>query len=201
MNPPPPAKTHFRIKKRYVFLVVVLALVWAGIIGVTGFFRLSSETTALRESLMKGQIGLLDKKITVHVGGFTTALVRLGVQFFKVPPEARAAISSIRGGEVGIYKLTQQPEAIDSKAIFQAADEALALKGWERVVGVSKEGELVAIYLPHKGVAPEHMRCCLMVLHGQDLILASARGNVASLMELAQPHLKLHEKIEHLAQR
>jgi hypothetical protein len=152
--------------------------------GVASYFRLSSETTALRRSVMASVPGHWDKKIAVNIGYFTMGLVRCGTHFIKMPPEPRAAMNALSGAEVGVYKLQEEPQAADARAIFASADKAMQRRGWERIVGVAKERELVAVYMPRKGLSLEHMRCCVMVWHGRELVVASARGNLAPLMDL-----------------
>src|SRR5258708_6158388 len=66
------------------------------VIGVTSYFRLSSETNVLRESVMGCVNGQWNKRIAVHVGILTTGLVRAGSHFFKLAREPRAAFDSIR---------------------------------------------------------------------------------------------------------
>ena len=139
------------------------------------------------------------KKITVHVGFFTTGLIRFGSQFFNVPPEARAAIDSVRGGEVGIYTCRQEPASFDRGAIFAAADKSMKAHGWARVVGVAQNNQLVAVYMPRKTISTSNVRCCVMVLDEQKLILASAHGNLEPLLRVAGDRWNVSEVSQHLA--
>src|SRR6516164_9323126 len=99
MNPSDQNLPMFPIRKRYVVLLILMTMVCIPVIGVTGYFRLSSETKALRESFVDAQTGEMDKKIALSVGWFTTSLVRLGVSFAHVPPEARAALESVHSAD------------------------------------------------------------------------------------------------------
>jgi hypothetical protein len=147
-------------------------------VGVAGYFRLGSETTALRRSLMGSVAGEWDKKFAVHVGSLTMGLVRTGSRFVNLPPEPRAALEALHGAEIGVYKLREEAAPVDYRAIFLAADRAMKARGWERVVGVARGDEFVAVYIPRNGVLPGKMACCLAVLQERNLVVGSARGNL-----------------------
>jgi len=178
--------------------VVLLSL---GVIGVTGYFRLSSEAAALRSSLMKSVPGTWNRKIAVHVGGLTMAVLRHGLRFVNLPPEPRAAIEALHAAEAGVYQLQPERPCIDRGAIISATDKVMAARGWDRAVGVANEDDLVVVYLPRKGVSAEKMKCCLLVLHGETLVVASARGDLEPLMGIARDRLDLRREKHHLAQR
>jgi hypothetical protein len=189
MNSTEPLKHGFRFRKRYVAAIVIVCLPLFCAIGVTGYFRLSSETRALRGSLMRLTPGAWDTKFAVHVGSLTMGLVRIGSSFFKLPPEPRAALDAVHGAEVGVYRLKQERLSVGSSAILASADKAMKARGWERVVGVAEGHELVAVYIPRKGVQATKMKCCLMVLQGRELVVASTRGNVEPLLQIARKRL------------
>src|SRR5690349_12373439 len=97
--------------------IVVLSLLFAfglAVVGITGYFRLSNEAAALRESALGSLEVPWNRKINVHIGFFTTGLVRMGAQFFKLPADAQAGINSIRGAEVGVYDLQGTAGVADS---------------------------------------------------------------------------------------
>ena len=189
MNATEPLSPAFRFRKWHAVVLAMLCLPLFCAIGVAGYFRLSSETTALRKSLMSSATGGWDKKFAVHVGSLTLGLVRAGSRLVKLPPEPRAALEALHGAEVGVYRL--QPEAlpVDHLRSLLAADGAMKARGWERIVGVAREQQLVAVYIPKKGLSPEKMACCLVVLQERELVVASARGNVRPLLEIAAKRL------------
>jgi len=181
------------------YYVLAAFVVFAGscALGVVGLFHLSSEATALRETMMNAVPGQWDKKIALRVGVITTALVRGGSRFFHLPPEPRAALDALHGAEVGIYNLREEPGYVERGAILTHADKAMAERGWDRVVGVVEEHELVAVYMPHKGISPRRMKCCVAVFSGKDLVLVSARGNLEPLLAIAEKHFD-HDARHHL---
>jgi len=193
---PPPE----RFRKRYVVAPAFVFLLCCCAWGAAGYFRLGSETSALRASLMGSVGGRWNKKIAIHAGGLTMGLVRAGSRLFHLPPEPRAAIEALHGAEVGVYKLQQAPLSVDHAAILSAADKAMARRGWDRMVGVAKENELVAVYVPRKGISPGRMRACVMVLHDRDLVVVSARGNLKPLLEIANKRFEVSGKRQFFAQ-
>jgi hypothetical protein len=136
--------------------------------------------------------GKWDNKVTLHPGFFTSALARAGARFFKLPPEAQAAISSMRGFEVAVYKNSQATaDWVDTGAVLARADDAMSARRWDRVVGVSRDDKLVAVYTPRRGVTANSIRCCVLVLHRNDLVVAGANGKLEPLVEVAQRHLEV----------
>lgn len=162
-------------------------------IGIAGYFRLSAATQALRSSVIESVPGQWDKRFAVHVGGLTLGQVRLASRCFSLPPEAKAALEALRGAEVGVYRLQTAPSALDHPAMFAAADESMKRRGWERIVGVAQGKQFVAVYMPSDLCTAKRMACCVAVLNEQDLVVASARGNVKPLLEVATQHLQGHD--------
>jgi hypothetical protein len=187
--PLPPAR-HTGLRAGHVVLVTLLGIFFLCIVGVVGMFRLSSETAVLRQSMMSCVIGGWDKKIALRFGVFTTGLVRAGARCVNLPAEARAALESLRGVEVGVYSLTGQIARWDGGEALKKADKALAARGWERAVGVLQGRELVAVYVPHKPGWGGRLKCCLMVFNGHELVVASVSGNPGPLLSLAEEHLR-----------
>ena len=201
MNSLPQSNSAPRLQTGHVVLLACFALLVLCIVGVTGYFRLSSETAALSSSIRKAVPGTWHKKIAVNVGGFTVAVVRHGLRFVRLEPEPRAAIEALRGADVGIYDLRQQTAGVPDPSVLLATDKAMAARGWERVVGVAEKEDLVAVYMPRKGLSARKMKCCVMVLHGTTLVVASARGNVEPLLAIARDHLGQRIEERHFALR
>jgi len=180
----------FSMRTRDIVLGILLLWFAGAVIGVVSFFQLSSEASALTESVTGGSANWR-KKIALNAGFFTTGLVRAGSRFVKMPPEPRAAFDSIRGAEVGVYKLEQSAGWLNPNAVLARADQAMSARCWDRVVGVSREHELVAVYVPHRGLSAARMKCCVLVLQDRDLVIAGASGNLEPLLELAQTKVDL----------
>ena len=198
---PPFFPAPSRVRAGYIVLGAIVLFLMMCAIGVVGMFQLGSEATLLRKTLMSSVAGIWDKKIAIRVGGITTALVRGGSRFFNLPPEPRAALDALHGAEVGVYNLREEPGYVERGPILTRADKAMAARGWDRVVGVVQENNLVAIYMPHKKASAGNIRCCLMVFSGRDLVVVSARGNVEPLLALAEKHIEPDLKRSLLAWR
>jgi hypothetical protein len=182
-------RRRFRVRPGYVVLGVVLCLPLLCVIGITGYFRLSAAPQTLRSSVMEAVPGQWHKRFAIHVGGMTLGLVRLGSSFFNLPPEPKAALGALHGAEVGIYKLQNAPSALDYSAVFTATDKAMKGRGWERIVGVAQGRQFVAVYMPRNLKSLKRMACFVAVLNQRDLVVASARGNVQPLLDLAMQQL------------
>ena len=182
-------RRNLRVRAGYAVLALMLGLPTLCAVGIAGYFRLSSATKALGTSVMDSVPGQWDKRFAVHVGGLSLGLVRWGSSFFDLPPEAKAALEAVHGAEVGVYKLEDSPSTLDYSAVFTSADKSMRRRGWERMVGVAQRGQFVAVYVPRHLDTLKRMACCVVVLNEQNLVVASARGNVASLLDLAMQHL------------
>lgn len=189
-NSLPPRQPSPGVRAGFVVLGVMVLFLAMAVLGVAGLFRLSSETTVLRKTMMSSVAGTWDKKIAIRVGFLTTTLVRCGSRFFNLPPEPRAALEAVHGAEVGVYHLQEEPGSVERGAILTRADKAMAARGWDRIVGVIQEHDLVAVYLPHKRVSLHNLRCCVAVFSGRDLVVVSARGNLEPLLALAEQHVE-----------
>lgn len=186
--------------RNVVFLTLLFACLLT-VVGVTGYFRLSPETAGLRQTVLESLPARPDKKIALHVGFFTTGLARIGSRFFKLPQEAHAGIESVRSAEVGVYKL-HGTAGVDTGTILARADQVMSARRWDRVVGViSAKNELVAVYMPRRGLSSSGMKCCVLVLKDQELVVAGATGNLEPLLEIAQQHIHLDDAVQHFALR
>lgn len=152
-------------------------------------FQLGAETEALRAGMIGATHGRCEKKLALHVGMFATALVRAGSRFFTMPPEPRAALDSIHSVEVGIYEVQGNSAPVDAGAVLASTDKAMAARGWDRVVGVVHDHQVVTLYVPRRGISLRGLKCCLLVLQGRNMVLVSAKGNVEPLIALVQSKL------------
>jgi len=197
-SPPPHSRTSTLSNGFFVVSALLFVFVMC-IVGVTGYFRLSSETAALRTGVMSTVPGVWDKKIALHVGWLTTTVIRTGSRLFNLPPEPRAALDALHGAEVGIYKLQHDPGSLDFPAFFASSDRTMKSQGWDRVLGVAKDHQFVGVYFPHRKVSLKDVKCCVVVLQGRDLVVASVTGNLEPLLKLAENRPEFREFREHLS--
>src|SRR5437016_719880 len=129
-------------------LVLALSLL---LYGVTSFFRLSRDARCLRNSLTgatEAQSVSLTKRLELSIGALSFGAFRAGLSLVPLQQEVRAALGAMRGAEVGLYDLGASWTELDRGIILEAADRAMAARGWDRLVGVTKARELVAVYIP-----------------------------------------------------
>jgi hypothetical protein len=179
-----PAPIARRFKKRYVFIAAVLVLFCLSARAVTGYFFLGSASSALRNTV-KARAGGCEKKFAVRLGWITTGLIRYGSSFVHLPPEPRLIIDTLHRLEVGVYKLPSGGEDIQRAQILTDTDAAMTKRGWDRIVGVVHQEQVVAIYAPHRGLSGSNIECAVLVLNGRDMVVAAGQANPAPLLELA----------------
>ena len=181
----PPAK---RIWLRCILAVLLLLSVVIAV-EVVSCLHLSSDTRALRNSLIKSSGVEWRQRIALHAGGLVLSTVRAGLSFVNLDAGARAALQSVRGAEVGVYQLPVGAKPPDRAVLLAAADAAMTARGWDRVVGVMDGSDLVTVFLPGEIASARRMKCCLMVFDGQEMVVVSARADLEPLFKyaLAQP--------------
>jgi len=139
--------------------------------------------------------------IGLNVGSATFGVVRTGLLFARLDPEARAVVQAVRGVEVGIYELKPGAKVPDSVAMLAAADKVLNARGWERVVGVLEREDLVGVYVPGDAGSASKVKCCVLVFDGRQMVLVSAKADVEPLLECLRNQSDLRGKLRSLAAR
>jgi hypothetical protein len=170
-------------------------------LGAASYLHLSSDTRALRNGLMKASGVEWRQHLGLNLGGLTLGLVRAGLSLAPLDAQARAAVQTVRGVEVGIYELTAGTKPPDCAAMLAVADTVLNARGWERVVGVLDGGELVGVYVPGAAIAARQMKCCVLVFDGRQMVLVSAQADVEPLWECLRHQTDLRGKVRSLAAR
>jgi hypothetical protein len=177
--------SQFPIRTRHAVLTIVVATPLLFGVWIASFFLLSSDAAVLRDSVLNNISGSADHKITLHAGGVTVALVRAVTGRFHVPPEPRAVLETLHSAEVGIYTIKASEPSL-RRTVLAKADEAMTKRGWIRMVGAIERGNLVAIYVPERSLSLTRMKCCVLVLNEDRLVIASGSGNLQPLVSLAQ---------------
>jgi hypothetical protein len=152
---------------------------------VTGFLRLSRDAQELRDTLTGSADSDWVKRIEVSIGPISTALVRAGCFFVELDPEVAAAVQAVRRAEVGVYQWAEPGEKGDRAMLLTYADEAMAQRGWDRLIGFVQKRQLVAVYVPRGESSARDARACVAVLTDQELVVVSARANLEPLLQLA----------------
>lgn len=162
------------------------------ILGLTSYLRVGRDVKALRDSLRASAAVRWDKKIEVNVGAFTLGVARACLSFADsdLDREARKALGALRAAEVGVYHLRDRRRRLDNAALLSAADEAMAARGWERLVGVSERRDLVAIYVPRDARSERDIKACMAIVNNREVVVAAGRGDLEPLMDLALRELQ-----------
>ena len=180
-------------------LVVVFAIYGVATLGVVqaiSFFRVSSDSRALRECIIGADAPSWHKKAEVSPGVVSLGLARLGLSFVEgIPQEARTALQALRGAEVGVYERSVGGDMGPRSSMLAAADRAMAARGWERVVGVVERRDVVLVYVPRDLRAGRQARVCVAVINERNLVVAMARANLAPLLRLAQEAFSRAERL------
>jgi len=208
MNPPPvPLAIKPPAKRQWLWLILVIILLplipLGGLaLGVASYFRLSSDTRALRNELTRASGTEWRKQIGLNIGDTTLGMARGTLWFIKgIDRDVQMALRAVHGVEVGIYELDSASKAPDPAAMLNAADKAMNNRGWERVVGVLDNGQMVCVFVPAKISSANQMKCCVAVLEDRKLIVVSAKADPRPLVELARNKSDWPAKFPALAKR
>jgi hypothetical protein len=153
------------------------------VLGVLSYFHLSSDTRAVRREITRASGVEWRQQIGLNIGSLTMSAARAGLAFVPLEPEARAALRSVRGVEVGVYEQAAGLEQADREAMLAVADRVLNARGWERVVGVLEGKSMVGVYLPAKVTPASRMKACVVVQEGRQMVVVSAQANLEPLLE------------------
>ena len=176
-----------------VILIGIVLLPIALVVGAVACFLPGGEVRALRHSVGQALGSAPDRRIEFAVRAPVLSLARLGLRFADVPPEARTALASIRGVEVGIYETHGARSREDRARLLPLAESAMNRRGWDRVVGVLDGEAVVAVFMPRQGSSPHDLRLAVMVFNPEQTVVATVRGDAFPLANLG--FAKLHEHL------
>jgi hypothetical protein len=171
------------------------------VLGVLSYFHLSSDTRAVRNEMTRASGVEWRQQIGFNIGSLTLSAARVGLSFVPLEPEARAALRSVRGVEVGIYEQVAGLEQTDREAMLGVADRVLSARGWERVIGVLEGKSMVGVYVPAKMTPASRMKACVVVLERRQMVVVSARANLEPLLECLRDNPKWRAEVRSLASR
>jgi hypothetical protein len=153
-------------------------------VGVWSMLHANGEVAALRESVRSSTSAHCDKEIELSVGPLIFGMVRAGLAWVDLEPEMRGALGAVRGASVGVYRLDQPNSPRARAGMVDAVDQAMARRGWERLLGVQSERECVLAYVPARIPSPRDFRLSVLVLEGEQLVVTSVRANPEPVIEL-----------------
>jgi hypothetical protein len=160
----------------------------------TGCFRVNSETAALRDGLLRAGGSNWEQRIEIGVGSWTWTLAQAALAQLKIEPEARAMLGVLHGADVGVFRLRPSARTPQHGAMLLAANQTMSERGWERIVEVKNDGEFVSIFVPKEVRWEKNVKICVVVINESEMVIASARGNLQPLFELAMNKSGLADK-------
>jgi hypothetical protein len=184
-NPPARQRLHWTFYPG----VGTLALFAASIIGIASLFFLQHDATLLRDEIQASRGGAaLNTRVQFSIGSFSTFCARNAVRLLSpLEKEPLLALSTVRAVSVGVYEMDQANDTAFTPIDLEALDARMSRRGWARCTTVLKAKETVLIYVPSDfDSASDSLRLCLAVCNGKDLVVVSARGSLAPLLELAR---------------
>jgi hypothetical protein len=107
------------------------------------------------------------------------------VESSKIEPEARLAVSALRGASVGVYQLDPLDKGQSRQIDLKAIDARMGKRGWARMVTVLKGDETVLVYVSDEK-DPNDLKVCVAVCKRNELVLVSARAALEPLIEIVQ---------------
>jgi hypothetical protein len=174
--------------------IIATTIAGLALLCTTGCFRVSSETRALRDAGLEFGVTDAEEKIELGVGFFTVGLAKFGTRFVDMPPEVKMVLGSVKGVECSVYEIEGRKN--DLSKVLAQADKAMNKRGCDRVVGVVHDRQLVAVYMPRNVTSYHNMSISVLVLNDQQLVCATARGDLEPVVQLA-----LDKAHEHLPSR
>ncbi|MEN9677113.1 MAG: hypothetical protein RIS76_3009 [Verrucomicrobiota bacterium] len=134
---------------------------------------------------MASSDSVLNRQAELRLGWLPLTVVRQGLRWVDLDPEVRLALDSIRSVEAGVYASDDEGPA-DVAGLMAAGDGALRPLGWDRIVGVVHEGDLVGVYSHANPGDPEDLRLCVLVRHEGRLVLAAIRCRAGPLLAMLE---------------
>jgi hypothetical protein len=188
---------HWLVLAAAASIGMPLAVLGCVLLWVASALRLNGDAQALRNSFLGAANAGFERKIEVNAGWPTVSIAKTGLEFAKLPPEARQMLRAFHGGEVGVYHLDRRAGRRETAAGFSVADEAMKRRGWERLVGVMDRDQVVAIYVEREGSPENNFKVCFAVKERDQLVVGSARADLEPIMELAREKMSFPGKDQH----
>lgn len=144
------------------------------------------DATALRLAAARASDVRWERTVEFSAGHLLFSLARFGLGFAPIDRDARLALRSVQRAEVAVFEPRPgSATPLNRAAILTEADVVMTRRGWDRLVGVVDSDQTVAVYVPARG-GQEHLDACILVVNQENLIVVSARTDLAPLLELLE---------------
>ncbi len=204
MNPTPQTTVPHSPISRWVLLGVALCLAPFVVLGLiaASYLTLDRSAATLRKQVMAATDAGWSTKIQLSLGGLTLGVVRSGLSFVhgRDMDDARLALAAVRRASVGVYERTAGSADWSREQLFINTDQAMAKRGWARLVGVAEHNDTVLVYVPQNLKQDEPVEICVAVVNGREIVVVSTSVDADKLGELAARHVPADVKHQlHLA--
>jgi hypothetical protein len=171
-----------------------ICLLGVGLVGLAVYrtITVGADLRAVRNVVLKDLHVHCASRIEVTAHPLLVDAARFGLSFAPLEREARLAIQSFRGAEVGVYELTSRLDQQQRHALFQKVDRRMEAQGWSRTVAVLNHDDLVLVYSPDRTAAPDRLEAFVVVLNDDNLVLVSGKGNLEPIAELIREKMGDH---------
>lgn len=184
----PPVIRGKRGKRNWIWptVAVVVALPFVAlnvlVVCLCSYLHVGAETKLLRNIVLDTADVAPRTKIQGSVGPLTCGFARAALSFVDLPPEAQAAVRTIKRAEFSFCKLAVSAE--DRRAMIAKSEQAMTARGWERAVCVQNSDATVSVFVREQRRSGQ-LRVAFVVLAGRDLVVGSVSGDVQPLLDLA----------------
>jgi hypothetical protein len=174
-------------------LLVLMMLGLAMVVPVGAMIYLSVRTNSdfrtVQDIVLKELPQRPNLWVSVRAPSILVSLAQFGLSFVNdIDVEARLAMESVHGGQVGVYQLPQPVSPANKIRIMNRVDAALSQNKWSRVVAVVERDEMVLVYAPDVLDDPDDLEVLTLVLSNNELVLVSAKGDLRPVYQIARSH-------------
>lgn len=171
-----------------------ISLVGIGLIALLVYrtITVGGDMRSVRGAVMNDMGVKCTSKVEVSAQPWLVGLARLGLNLAPLDPEARLAIQSIRGAEVGVYHLASEFDVRERHQLFNKVAARMAERDWDRAVTVINRDQLVMVFTPDEKMNADNIEAFVFVLNGRDLVLVSGKGNLQPIIELLSTKMDAH---------
>lgn len=182
--PPAPGSRPLSGWSIFFRLLLVAAITGTALVLFAAWsFLPRGDVRQLRRLALSHLSGDWHKQVELRVGGAICSVGQFAAAIAGAPAEAQVALGCLDSAEVSVHHCDSSA-AGDASAgpLLAAAVTEMRERGWDPVVTVRDHGDTVAVFTRDDGI--EHLRVCVLVLDGRDLVIATCRARPAPLLKL-----------------
>jgi hypothetical protein len=192
MTPAPVPPAPRRHVWRWVFIGLGIALTPFLVLAAVAasFLTLNRDAVILRKHVMAATDADWHTKVQLSIGDMSLAAVRTGLCFAhgRDIDDARLALAAVRRASVGVYESRAYSPDWSRPELFRNADQAMARRGWTRLVGVADHQDTVLVYASDDLESGKPVDLCVAVVNGRELVVVSTSINADKLADLVARH-------------